>query len=191
MCAVHTFYLKLCSISTLFCDCCLCSIDATADSHRLGRLVNHAKIGSAHTRLVAVQNVPHLCLFASRRRTSSVWLRRQTAICWLGKIYSVILVKKSVFIWYLITVNVIQCIIIYIRTIYRLHSVAEMFLHDKIYILYFELPISILTILSLLIMAYHISSKLYHWSYHYAIFFSMAIFSHVELAAGHGRPPGM
>lgn len=42
------------------------SIDATKESGRLGRLVNHSKCGNCQTRLHAIGETPHLILVASR-----------------------------------------------------------------------------------------------------------------------------
>lgn len=42
------------------------SIDATKESGRLGRLVNHSKSGNCQTRLHAIGETPHLILVASR-----------------------------------------------------------------------------------------------------------------------------
>ncbi len=45
----------------------LCSVDATKESGRLGRLVNHSKTKSnVVTKVVEVGGTPHLCLMASR-----------------------------------------------------------------------------------------------------------------------------
>jgi len=41
------------------------SVDATEDNGTLGRLVNHSKRGLARTRVVVVEEKPHLCLFAT------------------------------------------------------------------------------------------------------------------------------
>lgn len=41
-------------------------VDATKESNRLGRLVNHSKTGNCHTKLHNINNVPHLILIASR-----------------------------------------------------------------------------------------------------------------------------
>uniref|UniRef100_A0A8C5LUL7 [histone H4]-lysine(20) N-methyltransferase n=1 Tax=Leptobrachium leishanense TaxID=445787 RepID=A0A8C5LUL7_9ANUR len=41
-------------------------VDATKESNRLGRLVNHSKTGNCHTKLHNINNVPHLVLIASR-----------------------------------------------------------------------------------------------------------------------------
>lgn len=40
------------------------SIDATAESGRLGRLVNHSRFGNLLTKTVMVKNKPHLILVA-------------------------------------------------------------------------------------------------------------------------------
>jgi len=45
---------------------CCCSIDATMQSSRLGRLVNHCKRGAAVTKVLSVDGKPHLCIFAIR-----------------------------------------------------------------------------------------------------------------------------
>lgn len=44
------------------------SIDATVENNRMGRLCNHAtgKSATAKVRVVVVNNVPHVCLFAKR-----------------------------------------------------------------------------------------------------------------------------
>lgn len=42
------------------------SIDATKESGRLGRLINHSKNGNCQTRLHAIDETPHLILVASR-----------------------------------------------------------------------------------------------------------------------------
>uniref|UniRef100_A0A6I8SJ31 [histone H4]-lysine(20) N-methyltransferase n=1 Tax=Xenopus tropicalis TaxID=8364 RepID=A0A6I8SJ31_XENTR len=41
-------------------------IDATRETGRLGRLINHSKSGNCHTKLHNINNVPHLILVASR-----------------------------------------------------------------------------------------------------------------------------
>ncbi|XP_053328161.1 N-lysine methyltransferase KMT5A isoform X2 [Spea bombifrons] len=41
-------------------------VDATKESNRLGRLVNHSKTGNCHTKLHNINDVPHLILIASR-----------------------------------------------------------------------------------------------------------------------------
>ncbi|KAM8962210.1 N-lysine methyltransferase KMT5A [Pelodytes ibericus] len=41
-------------------------VDATKESTRLGRLVNHSKTGNCHTKLHNINNIPHLILIASR-----------------------------------------------------------------------------------------------------------------------------
>lgn len=40
------------------------SIDATAESGRLGRLVNHSRNGNLTTKIISVNSVPHLVLIA-------------------------------------------------------------------------------------------------------------------------------
>jgi histone-lysine N-methyltransferase SETD8 len=40
------------------------SIDATAETTRLGRLVNHSRQGNLQTRTILVKNRPHLVLVA-------------------------------------------------------------------------------------------------------------------------------
>ena len=42
----------------------LYSIDATAESGRLGRLVNHSRNGNLTTKIISVGSVPHLVLIA-------------------------------------------------------------------------------------------------------------------------------
>ena len=43
------------------------SIDATEESGRLGRLINHSKTaGNCHTKLTEINNKPYLMLIASR-----------------------------------------------------------------------------------------------------------------------------
>ncbi|KAM4709608.1 N-lysine methyltransferase KMT5A [Discoglossus pictus] len=41
-------------------------VDATKETNRLGRLINHSKAGNCHTKLHNINNVPHLILIASR-----------------------------------------------------------------------------------------------------------------------------
>lgn len=41
-------------------------VDATKETSRLGRLINHSKIGNCQTRLHAIDGAPHLILVASR-----------------------------------------------------------------------------------------------------------------------------
>ncbi|XP_066459440.1 N-lysine methyltransferase KMT5A isoform X2 [Eleutherodactylus coqui] len=41
-------------------------VDATKETNRLGRLINHSKNGNCHTKLHDINNVPHLILIASR-----------------------------------------------------------------------------------------------------------------------------
>ncbi|XP_043924506.1 N-lysine methyltransferase KMT5A-like isoform X3 [Protopterus annectens] len=41
-------------------------VDATKETHRLGRLINHSKNGNCHTKLHDISGVPHLILVASR-----------------------------------------------------------------------------------------------------------------------------
>ncbi|XP_069475773.1 N-lysine methyltransferase KMT5A isoform X2 [Ambystoma mexicanum] len=41
-------------------------VDATRESNRLGRLINHSKAGNCHTKLHDINTVPHLILIASR-----------------------------------------------------------------------------------------------------------------------------
>ncbi|XP_063820574.1 N-lysine methyltransferase KMT5A [Pseudophryne corroboree] len=41
-------------------------VDATKESKRLGRLINHSKAGNCHTKLHSINDVPHLILIASR-----------------------------------------------------------------------------------------------------------------------------
>ena len=44
-----------------------CSVDATEDNGRYGRLLNHSKTAAnVVTKLVAVQDQPYLCLLAAR-----------------------------------------------------------------------------------------------------------------------------
>ncbi|CAH2295777.1 N-lysine methyltransferase KMT5A isoform X1 [Pelobates cultripes] len=45
-------------------------VDATKESSRLGRLVNHSKTGNCHTKLHNINDVPHLILIASRDITA-------------------------------------------------------------------------------------------------------------------------
>ena len=50
-------------------NCLVCSIDATTESNRLGRLANHSRKATAFVRVVtdgAAPPTPHLCLFAAR-----------------------------------------------------------------------------------------------------------------------------
>lgn len=46
------------------------SVDATAESNKLGRLVNHSRNGNLATRIVEVGNTPHLVLIAKEDITS-------------------------------------------------------------------------------------------------------------------------
>ncbi|CAJ0938223.1 unnamed protein product, partial [Ranitomeya imitator] len=41
-------------------------VDATKETNRLGRLINHSKNGNCHTKLHDINNIPHLILIASR-----------------------------------------------------------------------------------------------------------------------------
>ncbi|XP_073483274.1 N-lysine methyltransferase KMT5A isoform X2 [Aquarana catesbeiana] len=41
-------------------------VDATKETNRLGRLINHSKSGNCHTKLHNINDVPHLILIASR-----------------------------------------------------------------------------------------------------------------------------
>ncbi|KAM4053962.1 N-lysine methyltransferase KMT5A isoform 4-T6 [Anomaloglossus baeobatrachus] len=41
-------------------------VDATKETNRLGRLINHSKNGNCHTKLHDIKNIPHLILIASR-----------------------------------------------------------------------------------------------------------------------------
>ncbi|XP_061880501.1 lysine methyltransferase 5Ab isoform X3 [Entelurus aequoreus] len=41
-------------------------VDATIETSRLGRLINHSKAGNCHTKLHAIDGVPHLILVASK-----------------------------------------------------------------------------------------------------------------------------
>jgi len=41
------------------------SIDATAEDGRMGRLANHSRKGTAKMRVVLVDSLPRLCLFAT------------------------------------------------------------------------------------------------------------------------------
>lgn len=43
---------------------CDYSVDATAESDRLGRLVNHSRNGNLNTKTVVIENIPHLVLIA-------------------------------------------------------------------------------------------------------------------------------
>jgi len=45
-------------------SCIIFSIDATAETNRLGRLVNHSRNGNLVTRIVEVGSTPHLVLTA-------------------------------------------------------------------------------------------------------------------------------
>lgn len=47
---------------------CFSSVDATEDNSRMGRLCNHAsgKLVTAIVKVVIMDNIPHLCLFAVR-----------------------------------------------------------------------------------------------------------------------------
>ena len=48
-----------------FCSCSS-SVDATKETNRLGRLINHSKCGNCQTKLHDIDGVPHLILIASR-----------------------------------------------------------------------------------------------------------------------------
>lgn len=43
-----------------------CSVDATRETGRMGRLINHSKNGNCQTKLHDINGVPHLILVASR-----------------------------------------------------------------------------------------------------------------------------
>lgn len=42
------------------------SVDATKETHRFGRLINHSKMGNCQTKLHPIDGTPHLILVASR-----------------------------------------------------------------------------------------------------------------------------
>lgn len=42
------------------------SVDATSESGRMGRLINHSRNGNCHTKLHDINGIPHLILVASR-----------------------------------------------------------------------------------------------------------------------------
>ena len=42
------------------------SLDATAESGKLGRLLNHSRKGNCHTKVVAIDDRPYLVLMASQ-----------------------------------------------------------------------------------------------------------------------------
>lgn len=42
------------------------SVDATAETGKLGRLLNHSRRGNCHTKVVPVNSRPYLVLVASR-----------------------------------------------------------------------------------------------------------------------------
>lgn len=42
------------------------SVDATDESGRLGRLINHSRNGNCHTKLIDIKGRPYLILVASR-----------------------------------------------------------------------------------------------------------------------------
>lgn len=42
------------------------SVDATTESGRMGRLINHSRNGNCHTKLHDINGIPHLILVASR-----------------------------------------------------------------------------------------------------------------------------
>ena len=44
----------------------LLSVDATKETGRMGRLLNHSKTGNCQTKLHDINGVPHLILVASR-----------------------------------------------------------------------------------------------------------------------------
>lgn len=41
-----------------------CSVDATSESHRLGRLVNHSRSGNLMPKVIEIKDRPHLLLVA-------------------------------------------------------------------------------------------------------------------------------
>lgn len=45
---------------------CTNSVDATKETNRLGRLINHSKTGNCQTKLHPINGSPHLILVASR-----------------------------------------------------------------------------------------------------------------------------
>ena len=48
-------------------DLCNCSIDATEDDHRYGRMVNHSKkVPNVSPKVFTIDGVPRLCLMALR-----------------------------------------------------------------------------------------------------------------------------
>ena len=53
---------------------CPCSIDATAESGKLGRLLNHSRHGNCCTKVVNINNHPHLILVAAKDIESGVEL---------------------------------------------------------------------------------------------------------------------
>ena len=46
--------------------CCVCSVDATEETGKLGRLVNHSRWGNCQTRVVCMNDQPFLILEAAR-----------------------------------------------------------------------------------------------------------------------------
>lgn len=61
---VHKCDCAICS-NPAFCSCSF-SVDATKETDRLGRLINHSKCGNCQTKLHDIDGVPHLILIASR-----------------------------------------------------------------------------------------------------------------------------
>ena len=62
----HPFKFELSKIGTNFYSYIftVCSIDATAETGKLGRLVNHSRNGNLVTKIVTYKNRPHLVLIA-------------------------------------------------------------------------------------------------------------------------------
>lgn len=52
--------------SPILYNCALSSVDATKETERLGRLINHSKNGNLQTKLHEIDGMPHLIFLASR-----------------------------------------------------------------------------------------------------------------------------
>lgn len=53
-------------VCVIFCFKSGYSVDATKETGRMGRLINHSKTGNCQTKLHDINGVPHLILVASR-----------------------------------------------------------------------------------------------------------------------------
>lgn len=57
---------RMCICDTMICLVSLNSVDATKETDRLGRLINHSKTGNCQTKLHPIDGTPHLILVASK-----------------------------------------------------------------------------------------------------------------------------